>query len=124
MTATVLLVEDEEMLRVLLSEALSLIDLEVVICRNADEAMVRLEQPHSFALLITDICMPGMLDGIQLAEQVWARWPNLPVIISSGNRVIRNDKLPANASFLRKPWTLDHFHQIVLRHLPPHDALS
>ncbi|WP_341961823.1 response regulator [Pseudomonas sp. RC10] len=117
MTATVLLVEDEEMLRVLLSEALSLIDLEIVCCRSADEAMITLEQAHPFSLVITDICMPGTLDGIELAEKIWHRWPHLPVIISSGNRVIRREKLPDNASFLRKPWSLEQLHQIVLHHL-------
>ena len=59
MPTTVLLVDDEEMLRSLLFEALSLIDINAVQSRSADEALALLEALNDFALVITDICMPG-----------------------------------------------------------------
>ncbi|WP_062382909.1 response regulator [Pseudomonas abietaniphila] len=118
MSATILLVEDEEILRSLLVEALSLLDIETAECMNADAAIPLLEGPNAFAFVITDISMPGTMDGLDLAKTIWARWPHLPVILSSGNRVVSHDQLPTNASFLRKPWTLDQLHQAVSKHLP------
>jgi DNA-binding NtrC family response regulator len=117
MPTTVLLVDDEEMLRSLLFEALSLIDIGAVQSSSADEALALLEAPNDFALVITDICMPGTMDGLQLAQNIWVRWPGLPVILSSGNRSVSNESLPANACFLQKPWTLDQLHQVVRHYL-------
>lgn len=96
MSATILLVEDEEILRSLLVEALSLSDLslsdiETAECMNADAAIPLLKGPNAFALVITDISMPGTMDDLDLAKTIWARWPHLPVILSSGNRVVSHD---------------------------------
>ena len=113
MPVTALLVEDEEILRSLIVDALSLIDVEVVQCASADEALALLEAPNCLNLVITDICMPGSRDGVELAKIIWARWPDLPVILSSANRVVLEQQLPENASFLRKPWALDDLHQLV-----------
>ncbi|RRV10564.1 response regulator [Pseudomonas sp. v388] len=117
MPTTVLLVEDEEMLRSLLVEVLALIDVDSVACVNADEALTRLERSHDFDLVISDICMPGSRDGLELAQLIWERWPDLPVILSSGNRVVSDARLAQNASFIRKPWTLDELHRVVIERL-------
>ncbi|MDH0748199.1 response regulator [Pseudomonas sp. GD03842] len=117
MAITALLVEDEEALRTLITEALTLIEVETVECVSADDALRLLGQPHAFNLVITDICMPGACDGLELARTIWAKWPNLPVILSSGNRIVLDSHLPDNASFLRKPWSLDDLHQVVGSHL-------
>jgi len=117
MPKTVLVVEDDDILRDLLVEALSLIDVIAVECSSADDALQLLRAEDSFALVITDVCMPGSMDGLGLAQSIWARKPDLPVILSSGNRVSSIDRLPENASFLRKPWTLDELLHAVGRFL-------
>lgn len=117
MPKTVLVVEDDDILRELLVESLSLIDVMVAECTCADDALQLLMPEDSFALVITDICMPGSMDGLELAQSIWARRPDLPVILSSGNRIISPHRLPENASFLRKPWALDEFLQTVQRFL-------
>ena len=113
MSPTVLVVEDAEILRSLMVEAISLLGVCVIDCASADEALPILENSPSIALVITDICMPGLIDGLELAKVIWERWPSLPVIIASGNRLVPEGLLPSHAMFLRKPWSLDVLHQAV-----------
>ena len=56
--------------------------------------------------------MPGRLDGLQLAKLVSERWPELPILVTSGNR-LPGDILPPKAGFLAKPWSLDALFQSV-----------
>lgn len=113
MSSIVLVVEDDELLRSLTVEAISMLGIEVVDCASADDALPLLEGQPSIALVITDICMPGSLDGLELAKVIWARWPYLPVILTSGNRHVPHGLLPSHAMFIRKPWSLDALHQAV-----------
>lgn len=117
MMSTVLIVEDAEILRSLMVEAISLLDVSVMDCASADDALPLLET-SSIDLVISDVNMPGSMDGIELAQLIWARWPGLPVIIMSGNRVVPEEQLPAIAMFLPKPCSLDTLHQAVRRYLP------
>jgi DNA-binding NtrC family response regulator len=123
MTSTVLIVEDDEILHSLTVDAISLLDLEMVDCASADDALFVLEdhvlEDHpSIALVITDICMPGSMDGLELEKVIWTRWPRLPVILTSGDRTVPVGLLPAHAMFMRKPWSLDALHQAVRAYLP------
>lgn len=117
MTLTVLVVEDDEVLRTLTVEAISLLELEVMGCASADDALLILEGQPAIDLVITDICMPGSMDGLELATLIWTRWPRLPVILTSGNRYVLNESLPSHALFIRKPWSLDALHEAVGKHL-------
>lgn len=84
-----LLVEDEPLLRELATEALeSLVDLQVVAVPTADAALSYLEQNGArIDVLFTDVRMPGRLDGEALAQLVSQRWPHIPVILTSGDRL-------------------------------------
>lgn len=110
--STVLVVEDNDVLRALTAEAISLLGLTVIDCATADEALPVIEI-LPITLVMTDIYMPGSMDGLELAQQIWARWPQISTILTSGNRYISEGMLPANAIFLRKPWSLDTLHQAV-----------
>lgn len=118
MSPIVLVVEDDEILRSLVVEAISLLGICVIDCASADDALTMLEGSSSITLVMTDVCMPGSMDGLELAQVIWSRWPCLPVIITSGDRSIPDGLLPSHAMFLRKPWTLDVLHQAVRRFLP------
>lgn len=118
MSATVLVVEDDEIFRSLVTQAISLLGVSVIDCRSADEALPLLESSTSIALVMTDICMPGSIDGLELAQVIWSRWPDLPVILTSGNRSIPDGLMPSNATFLRKPWTMDTLDQAIKSYLP------
>jgi len=118
MSPSVLVVEDDETLRSLTADAISLLDIMVVDCATADDALSMLEGATSIVLVMTDICMPGSMDGLQLAQSIWTRWPLLPVILTSGNRTLADGVMPAHSFFLRKPWSLDALHQAVSSRLP------
>lgn len=118
MPCIILIVEDDELLRPLTEEAISLLDLAVVACATADDALVVLEGTNTIGLVISDICMPGSMDGLELAKVIWDRWPHLPVILTSGNKFVIEASLPLNAMFLRKPWSLDVLHQAVRKFIP------
>lgn len=113
MSPTVLVVEDDEILRLLTVDAISLLGLIIIDCSSADDALPVLEGSPSIVLVMTDICMPGTMDGLQLAQVIWSRWPLLPVILTSGDRSIPDGLMPPHSFFLRKPWTLAALHQAV-----------
>lgn len=107
MSPRILIVEDDEMLRYLIVDAMSLLDVEVTACSTADEAALLLDRAPPFSVVMTDIWMPGLLSGWDLSNLVQARWPSLPIVISSGHRRVDVSLLPPHISFLPKPWDLD-----------------
>lgn len=120
MKPTVLVVEDDATLRFLVAEALGMLELEVVECATADHALHTLRQANHVNLVLTDIRMPGQIDGLELAKLIWEHWPHLPVILTSGHMSLGAERLPNQSAFMAKPWTLDQLHTAVserLRHL-------
>jgi CheY-like chemotaxis protein len=113
MGSTVMIVEDNEILRMLAAEALSLVGKQVIACKCADEALQVLERAEHVDLVVSDIRMPGQIDGLELAKTIWQRWPNLPVILTSGHILSPLEQLPPQAVFLAKPWTLDVFYNAI-----------
>jgi CheY-like chemotaxis protein len=84
--ATVLLVEDEDMLRGLFARALTQAGWRVLQADSAEAALDALEPPPvDLAALVTDLALPGMT-GRQLVERVRAMpgWADLPVVFASG----------------------------------------
>jgi DNA-binding response OmpR family regulator len=79
----ILLVDDETLIRELLAEVLREAGLDVVEARNADEAMPLLSSPERIDILLTDVQMPGKLDGIDLALKARHIHANMPVVILS-----------------------------------------
>lgn len=80
----ILLVEDEDLIRMLLSEAIEDEGFEVISASNGDEAMMCLKDGSSFDLLLTDIQLPGILDGLDIAHAARTRTPGLPIIFTTG----------------------------------------
>ncbi|WP_162886589.1 response regulator [Pseudomonas syringae] len=117
MDATILLVEDDDTLRMVTADARSLLEANVIECHSADQAVAVLESGALIQLLITDIRMPGSMDGLQLAGLVAFRWPGLDIIVTSGNR-LPTEVLPEKALFMAKPWTLSDLLQRVRPLLP------
>lgn len=80
----VLLAEDEPLVRILAEDTLVQAGFSVCAAETADQALELLRQGLVVDLLVTDICMPGTLDGIDLAKAVIASLPDLPIIVTSG----------------------------------------
>jgi two-component system, response regulator PdtaR len=100
--ATVLVVEDEAILRDMIAEELEDAGFTVVIAMNADHAISILENRLDIHLVFTDIDMPGSMNGLKLAAAVRDRWPPIHIIITTGKA--RPLDIPANALFIPKPY--------------------
>lgn len=100
---SILVVEDEILIRQMLSENLREAGFQVMEAYNADEA-ISLLQATLPALIISDVKMPGSLDGLGLLAQVKVTHPHLPVIITSGH-VLPSQAICAGAdNFVPKPY--------------------
>jgi two-component system, response regulator PdtaR len=82
--ATILVVEDEILVRAELADELREHGYTVVETANADEALLVLHSNVRVDLLITDIRMPGSLNGMGLARLVRAEYPFVKVVLASG----------------------------------------
>jgi CheY-like chemotaxis protein len=71
---------------------------------NADDAMVLLEKHPNIRVLLTDIEMPGSMDGLKLAYAVRDRWPPIIVLIVSGRDSLAEAELPPDSLSLPKPY--------------------
>ncbi len=80
----VLFVEDEELIRMILTETMIEAGLDVTEAADGEEAMRLLEQRRTFDLLLTDVHMPGRFNGVDIARQVRALWPEVPVVFVTG----------------------------------------
>jgi len=103
---TVLLVEDELLVRELASEDLADAGFEVTTASDGEEAINFLEEGRTFDLLFTDIRMPGVIDGWQLAEKAKVAIPGLRVIYATGLNEAA-DRLDPNERYVRKPYSLN-----------------
>ncbi len=100
-SGTVLLVDDEDLVRESVAAMLTDLGLKVVQAEGAERALKLVSEGLSFDLLITDHLMPGMT-GNDLATVVRGRRPDLPVLIVSG--YADADGLPTNLPRLTKPF--------------------
>ncbi|MBL8749318.1 MAG: response regulator [Planctomycetes bacterium] len=101
-----LVVEDDDTVRTVLTRILRNANYEVVAARSADEALGLARDPAvEFDLLVTDVIMPGM-NGRRLAELVQAMRPETGVLFMSGytdDVVLQSGVLPTWTAFVHKP---------------------
>jgi CheY-like chemotaxis protein len=82
---TILVVEDKVLVRLMVAEQLRDADFHVVEAANADEALAVLQFTTDVALIVTDIRMPGSMDGLELAKAVRTTFPQIRIVLTSGN---------------------------------------
>jgi CheY-like chemotaxis protein len=104
----ILVVEDEELLRLLAVDVVEEAGFVPLVAKNADEAISVLEEHSDISLLFTDIHMPGSMDGVKLAHAVRHRWPPIKIIIVSGKVRLSENDMPTNSRFLAKPYRAEH----------------
>jgi CheY-like chemotaxis protein len=101
---TVLVVEDETLVRMDIAALLEDEGFKVFEASNADEAIEILTRYDEIHLMFTDIDMPGSMDGLMLAAAVRDRWPPIRIIVTSGHRHLSDDMLPVEGRFFDKPY--------------------
>ena len=70
---------------------------------NADQALSILESRSDISLLVSDIQMPGSMDGLALAHAVHQRWPSIGIILVSGKIKLTDIDKPEDSRFFAKP---------------------
>lgn len=100
---TILVVEDEVLVRIALAETLRDEGFSVLEAANADEALAVLASSTPLDVVLTDVNMPGSLDGLALGRYVRTTRPGLKVIVVSG-RIPPEVAAGATDAFLAKPY--------------------
>lgn len=115
----VLLVEDDPQVAELIEAMLADLGHTIVRAGGVDEALSRLERDQDIQLVLTDVIMPGGKSGVDLAEQLAASRPGLPVVLCSG--YVGGDQSRARAGdwpFISKPFSLETLAQALAQARP------
>ncbi len=121
---TVLVVEDDPEVRTLAVTLLSGLGYQVLEAATGAAALEQLGSPTRIDLLLTDVVMPGGMNGCELAVEVERRIPGIKVLYISGypeDAIIHNGRLDADAELLQKPFRRADLAQAARRAL---DGLS
>jgi two-component system, response regulator PdtaR len=105
---TVLIAEDEPLIRMAYAEFLSDCGFFPIAVHNGDAAVELLQKRVAIDIVLSDIRMPGMRDGFEVARWLIQNRPNIPVILITGNS--GKSEMPpdlAGVPILRKPVDMD-----------------
>ena len=108
----ILLVEDDVLVRFTTAEVLREAGFDVLEAVDSSEALALLTTGHPLDLIITDIRMPGRMDGVQLASVIKNTRPNLPIALLSSH--LESSDHQADA-FISKPYEPDRLVEVVKR---------
>jgi len=104
---TVLVVEDEMMVRMPIAEYLRDCGYNVLEAGDAREAIATMDSEGEISLVFSDVRMPGNMDGFGLAEWFRSHYPNVPVLLTSGyngGRSLAAAAIPT-VRFIEKPYS-------------------
>ena len=100
----VLIVEDEPLVRMTNLDILHEAGFRVVDANDADEAFEVLRRRDDVRAVLTDVDMPGSMNGFEFARLVTQGWPEVGVLVISGKTRPAQSDMPAGAVFLPKPY--------------------
>ena len=106
---TVLVVDDEEDLRELVAAALESAGCSILTAANGDAAVRILEGILRIDLVLSDVVMPGTLNGFALAARARQLWPGIRIVLTSGwiSPDVAGEMSNGFYRFLPKPWRLN-----------------
>lgn len=100
----VLIVEDHPLVQITAAALIENAGMATVVAADADEALEILSGRDDIHAVFTDVTMPGSMDGIELARLVRTRWPEIALVVTSGDELSETVRLPSGVRFLRKPY--------------------
>lgn len=104
---TILVVEDNDMVRTYVTAQLENLGYNVLEAENGPDGLAKLQNAEHVDLLFTDIIMPGSMNGRELAEQAVESLPDLKVLFTSGydeSAITTDGHLAADMYLLKKPY--------------------
>jgi CheY-like chemotaxis protein len=107
---TILVVEDDEALRLYTVEILTDLGYSVLAAANGAAALEIIGRGQDIDLLFTDIVMPGGMNGRQLAEQAIRQMPTLKILFTTGytaNAIVHHGRLDPDVELISKPFTYE-----------------
>ena len=110
---TILVVEDEFLIRFMLADSLREIGYHVLEAADGDEGFDILVSGQAVDLVVTDVRMPGVVDGMELTRRSKSLAPGRPVIVCSAH-LLRPESYPAD-EFLAKPYTIAALAEAIAR---------
>jgi len=112
-TQTVLVVEDEILIRFILADSLRDIGYQVLEAADGDEGLHILNSGQVVDLIVTDVRMPGDVDGMELTRRSKSLAPGRPVIVCSAH-LYKSEAFPAD-EFLAKPYSIAALAEMIER---------
>jgi two-component system, response regulator PdtaR len=114
----ILVVEDEVLIRFFLHDLLLENGWDVLEAGTAEEGLTLINGSSPVDAVISDLQMPGTLDGLDLCWEVHKRAPGTAKILMSGRRLPSKDALPPNTRFFAKPVLADQLLEALTDLLP------
>lgn len=110
---TILVVEDEWLIRTLVADGLREKGRSVLEAETGDEAVALIQSSVPLDLIFTDERMPGAISGLALLAFAQRAIPAVPVIVSSGHLDPAQALAAGAAAFLPKPYRLDEVERLI-----------
>ena len=107
-TEHILIAEDDDLVLENLASQLRLLGYRVTTVTNGPDALEALQNHSDIDLLLTDIIMPGGINGRELADMAKQAYPDLKILFTSGyteNAIVHHGRLDAGVDLLSKPYT-------------------
>lgn len=104
---TILLVESNAVVRLQGAEVIAAAGFRVIETDTIGDALRKLTDCPEIAIVVTGSDQRSGLDGIALAHQVFAGWPPVRLLVTSGDRLVKPEDLPSEARVLLKPYSDD-----------------
>ncbi|HVJ51007.1 MAG TPA: cache domain-containing protein [Aliidongia sp.] len=103
---SLLLVEDDEDVAKVAAGLLERLGCTVTTAPNAAIALERLESGEEFSLMVSDIMMPGTMNGLDLARLTRRRWPELRILLATGYSAAADEAVAEGFPIISKPLSL------------------
>ncbi len=112
---TILLVEDDDLVRTHVASQINRLGYRLLVARNGADALSTLAE-NPVDLLLTDVMLPGGMNGRQLSDQARLRQPSLRTVYMSGytrNAIVHHGRLDKDTDLLEKPFRIQDMAEII-----------
>jgi len=109
----ILLVDDEPLILIDMEDRFVDAGFDVLTASNADEALRLLTEFSDIGLVVTDVEMPGSMNGLGLMHVIKKRWPPVRIVIASSRSNFQPGAIPEDVPLFSKPVAFDRLYATV-----------